>query len=987
MVNFIKNNLDDKYFKKYNNLFDYSSLKFKFINNKLLFNYYIPINEKSYNLCNNLLSFNYHKYYGNIILKIKSNFHNTFNISDGYQHIIIDKYSMNFKKTLFIMNSTFMIRYYYLINKINKNYDVLLYYNKNYTNKVLLYKYNVALPLYKNYVNNIYSSLYKYIYKQFLINLKNNNEDNNINIPHNKYDFIICNISYLEGLSLSASYKMILELPNIISTIAIMFKNIAKDGSVLLFLSIVNVNIPIIKKILYLLSYGFKNVEIIDNDINQNYLLGVPEYYIKCSGYKDNITHDIVNKLLDIAIDTIDYNYDICDILDYYEDYTEKNPNNSLYYNKTNEETIHKNRTKKSSSISKLSTRKSSSRKSSSRKSSSRKSTKTNKPITPIYYIEDINIPELDEIMKDKKLMFKVDALANKLETIFVGYFEMVNNLIVNAIAKDKNGQMYVKPSYILQKDITNLSKLINIYEYHKIPYNKHALKVLLGKQNELIKNFYSLDNPVNVKLIQYGDRISKILNKNALISYRLSKTSSSKTLSLSSTSSTSSPSSKKDKTLENIDIINNYYSKIKLSQQVKFKLLEEINFINYSKHVPKYVEYAAYDFATGLSEYLNSHLSTTININIDINIDIAFIKLWEILSTFNLIPNTVKSFRTLHLCESSGQSIMCMKYWAKNKCINMNMNNYEWLANGISPYTNGNANTKSNPSLNIVYESLIKYNYDKWLWGSDNTGDLTNINNIKSIMNTIKLKWGGSNTMYTNTDTNTDTKIDLIICDDNIEFNQNTYSLTNNIIELTHVLSVIACSSIGGSCCVKHFIPYKNLDEIQSSNNLLETSYFFINYLYLYYILFDSVSLYKPISSKPNNGEFYVIGKNFKGITKDQLDNLFTIISNFTLEDTIIDNDKIPLTFIYQLSNFLDEMSNINIQAIEKQNLLLTCYKNLYENKNTSDSDSGDSKSDKIKYNKTNKILKCNNFFNSKVSEHMLIPKYKEWVKIFNFE
>ena len=954
--------LDDKYYKKYTSLFNYSLNKFNLINYYLLFNYTIQDDNK---ICNYLFDINY-IYYKSIFLKdmYGAIYKNKLNLN--FDNYIISNIKKN-KTTLYIQNYGTIIKYDYLLK--NKNMGDLLYYDKY--NDMNFYHNYVKKEITKIVNENVYNNLYLLdtyeIYKQFLKNLKNNKEDNNISIPKKKYEVITCNFGNILGLGLTASYKMNFNLTYVISNISIVFKTIIKGGTLLLFWSIVNVNIPIIKKILALLSYTFNNIEIIDNDINQNFLIGVPQFYIKCSGYKDNISNDIVNNLLDISCDALEYIYDICDVLNYYEDYTTKNPNNAMFY-KIEGKTTYKNTTKKSSSI---------------RKSSTNKSTNSQKPIIPIYYIEDINIPELDEIMKDKKLMFKVDSLSNKLETIFVGYFEMVNNLIVNAIAKDKHGKMYVKSSYILQKDITNLTGLINIFEYYKLPYNKHALKILLGKQNELIKNFYSLDNPVNLKLIQYGDRISKILNKNALISYRLSKTSSTKS---SITSSTLSPSTKKDKTLENSDIINNYYSKIKLSQQVKFKLLEEIDFINYSKHVPKYVEYAAYDFPTGLGEYLNSQLSTTININIDINIDIAFIKLWEILSTFNLIPNTVKSFRTLHLCESSGQSIMCMKYWAKNKCINMNMNNYEWLANGISPYTNGNANTKSNPSLNIVYESLIKYNYDKWLWGSDNTGDLTNINNIKSIMNTIKLKWGGSNKMYTNMDTNMDTKIDLIICDDNIEFNQNTYSLTNNIIELTHVLSVIACSSIGGSCCVKHFIPYKNLDEIQSSNNLLETSYFFINYLYLYYILFDSVSLYKPISSKPNNGEFYVIGKNFKGITEDQLDNLFTIISNFTLEDTIIDNDKIPLTFIYQLSNFLDEMSNINIQAIEKQNLLLTCYKNLYENKKTSDSDSGDSKSDKIKYNKTNKILKCNNFFNSKVSEHMLIPKYKEWVKIFNF-
>ena len=49
---------------------------------------------------------------------------------------------------------------------------------------------------------------------------------------------------------------------------------------------------------------------------------------------------------------------------------------------------------------------------------------------------------------------FKTSLLLNKLESIFVDFFDMVNNLILNSIAKDKNGKLYVKPSAILQKDI-----------------------------------------------------------------------------------------------------------------------------------------------------------------------------------------------------------------------------------------------------------------------------------------------------------------------------------------------------------------------------------------------------------------------------------------------------------------------------------------------------------------------------------------------------
>ena len=68
--------------------------------------------------------------------------------------------------------------------------------------------------------------------------------------------------------------------------------------------------------------------------------------------------------------------------------------------------------------------------------------------------------------------------------------------------------------------------------------------------------------------------------------------------------------------------------------------------------------------------------------------------------------------------------------------------------------------------------------------------------------------------------------------------------------------------------------------------------------------------------------------------------------------------------------------MSTINILSVEKQNLLLTCFQQLYVKDN-----------DKKQSTKANKILKCDNFFNKKKNDTISIPQYREWIKIFNFE
>ena len=190
--------------------------------------------------------------------------------------------------------------------------------------------------------------------------------------------------------------------------------------------------------------------------------------------------------------------------------------------------------------------------------------------------------------------------------------------------------------------------------------------------------------------------------------------------------------------------------------------------------------------------------------------------------------------------------------------------------------------------------------------------------------------------------------------------------------MEISQVIAIISNSSIGGSCCVKHVIPTPNLykgekdsKDSKDSNDekeeaqTMQLNWMFISYLYVYYMAFDSMSLYKPMSSISDNGEFYVICKDFKGVNKTMLNKLYS-----KLNDTLIDKNTIPEAFVIQLNDFLTKMSDINVETIEKQNLVLTCF--------TSISD---------------KVLNCNYFLNKNIVQSMLIPKYKEWINMFTFE
>jgi 23S rRNA U2552 (ribose-2'-O)-methylase RlmE/FtsJ len=91
-----------------------------------------------------------------------------------------------------------------------------------------------------------------------------------------------------------------------------------------------------------------------------------------------------------------------------------------------------------------------------------------------------------------------------------------------------------------------------------------------------------------------------------------------------------------------------------------------------------------------------------------------AYLKMCEILHETPLVNK--KHIKVLHLCEAPGQFILAFKKYCNDKKIT-----YEWNATTL----------KSGFGDNY---GLIRSNKEKWLWGVDGTGDITNYMNVKSL-------------------------------------------------------------------------------------------------------------------------------------------------------------------------------------------------------------------------------------------------------------
>ena len=486
-----------------------------------------------------------------------------------------------------------------------------------------------------------------------------------------------------------------------------------------------------------------------------------------------------------------------------------------------------------------------------------------------------------------------------------------------------------------LSKPSKYISKLKNIsIDYLQKIYNLDVYK-------NTIASFYTLNNPIITYLVSYNDKESKNLIKNGISNLKLVSAYK----------------------LSNIE---DTFKMIDISYKLNKNLLKDLKV----KKCPQIVQYASEDFTRGIRVFLDARYK-----HLPINLSNGFVKLWEILHTFNLLAknntntNNNNSFKVFHIAEAPGQMILCAKYYAEKK--HPYITDYDWRANSLNPF-NYEVKTKFG-ALRDDYK-LIRNNPHKWLWGADNTGDITRVKNIKWFKNYINTKWLNNkidNKIDNNLDNN---KIDLMIGDGGLGTDSNSiYNLQK--LDLAQVINVVACSSIGGACVIKHFTSYM-IDKPET----IEATSFFISFIYLYYICFEEVNLFKPYTSDATSGEFYVIGKGFKGIENNELEKLYTILNNFKVNYALFPKNALPDTFINQINNFLELMSSYNIKGYEKQNLLLKCYKETKEMKNSSKNSSKNSV-------KINTIIDCDKYLNEDKLKDILIPRYNQWIKINEFE
>lgn len=562
--------------------------------------------------------------------------------------------------------------------------------------------------------------------------------------------------------------------------------------------------------------------------------------------------------------------------------------------------------------------------------------------------------------------------LTNKLAFSCIDYYENMNYMYTQYMPLDEPKLN----DLIVDKLYQNFKMYTGIMLDNNIVYSRDYVNLLYDFNDNFIGDILPLTNNIKFEILNYDTmnlRITKSKTKSkpkshnkqnvisqskeqadfadmfmdqskelSVKSHResllstLSNLSDSSDVTTSKTRKVSSKSNKGDekKGIESLrnsstysyNELQHYFNRLEVVNERQKKHLR-LNKDVYNKQVKEFVE----DFKGGINHYLNKKF------DMQHKLSNAYTKLWEILFTFKLLPNNKDTINTFHFAEAPGQFIWTTQRYIEKICTNVKQ--HSWYANSLNPFNE--KVMKQYPSLFGDNYGLMKNNPKKWIWGEDNTGDITTKKNILWFKNKINQ----NKDIY-----------DIVTGDGGLNSGSDITILQK--LDYAQLCMTAACCSPNRHCVIKIFLPY-----ITDAKQATESGGTYMGILYTYYLMFRELHLYKPYSSDPTSGEFYVIGKYFKGVPDNKLETMLNILDNFKLNQCIYPRDAIPEYFSSQIIKFIDVMSYYNTKAVERFTFFNDCMFSENDTKHCKDF---------LKPDNVDKIKKI---------------RYEKWIAMFKFQ
>ena len=282
-----------------------------------------------------------------------------------------------------------------------------------------------------------------------------------------------------------------------------------------------------------------------------------------------------------------------------------------------------------------------------------------------------------------------------------------------------------------------------------------------------------------------------------------------------------------------------------------------------------------------------------------------SFFKMIEIVYEF--IPNIYNNLNllpvinSLHIAEGPGGFIEATRYIRKLVADKHNEIIQQDKAFGITLIDNTRRNVpawkQSNLFLKQHPEVIIST-------GVDGTGNIYNIDNILSLEKLILHHTNNYDNIVDDVRDIRDGIVDFITADGGFDYSidYNYQEQASSKLIFCEIITALKYQRIGGNFVCKFF-------DINS--------YITIEMLYILYLAYDKITIYKPLTSRIANSEKYIICNNFIGVDTIFIDKLFGVLDEW--------NNNAGLNTINQLFTeiptlFIDKIKDINKQIINIQ-------------------------------------------------------------------
>ncbi|XP_055603684.1 cap-specific mRNA (nucleoside-2'-O-)-methyltransferase 2 [Uranotaenia lowii] len=241
-----------------------------------------------------------------------------------------------------------------------------------------------------------------------------------------------------------------------------------------------------------------------------------------------------------------------------------------------------------------------------------------------------------------------------------------------------------------------------------------------------------------------------------------------------------------------------------------------------------------------------------------------AFAKLYECVYAYNVVPENSTQYCSVHLCEAPGAFITGLNHYLKQ---NRPRTAWRWFANTLNPYYEGNCSGYMIPDDRFILPTLRQ-----WCFGDDFTGDIMRRENVETIVTRAeKFK-----------------TVNLVTADGSIDCVNVPEAQEQRVSQLHMAETVVALKilSPGGCFILKMFTFFEHSS---------------VNLLYLLYVCFEELHVFKPCTSKPGNSEVYVIAKGFRK-PKDLNGYLDKIFENLYSTNAMFGLESLPQDFVEQV-------------------------------------------------------------------------------------